>query len=178
MPSYLWPMTSPCPVLAGYRLVMSEFCACLLSMCIQNLPATHAFTVVWRLAYTVCHPFLTFYVSYFMISHSPRGWALLDVGLCLLSIYSLTAIISCHITLSFLLWHLFETILLYPFGSAIYSFPSGLVWPLVFYYITCEFLCPIVFSWSSLARLLFLGFLGPFPNSVFPWTFTNFIGIS
>ena len=162
MPSYLWPMTSPCPVLAGYRLVMSELCACLLSMCVQNLPATHAFAVVWRLACTVCHPLLTFYVSYFMISHSPRGWALLDVGLCLLSVYSLTAIISCHITLSFLLWHLFDTILLDPFGLAVYSFPCGLIWPLVFYYITYGLLCPICFLLIILGPFAFLGIPWPF----------------
>ena len=91
-----------------------------------------------------------------------RGWALLDVGLCLFSVYSLTAIISCHITLSFLLWHLFETILLYPFGSAIYFFPSGLVWPLVFYYITCELLCPICFLLVILGSFAFLGIPWPF----------------
>ena len=33
-----------------------------------------------------------------------------------------------------------------------------------------------VFPWASLAHLLVLGFLGPFTNFVFPWTFTDFIG--
>ena len=34
-----------------------------------------------------------------------------------------------------------------------------------------------VFPWASLAHLLVLGFLGPFPNFVFPWAFTYFIGL-
>ena len=46
MPSYLWPMTSPCPILAGYRLVMSRPYACLSSMYVQNLPTAHAFIVI------------------------------------------------------------------------------------------------------------------------------------
>ena len=36
MPSYLWPMTSLCPVLAGYRLVRSGPCTCLPSMYVQK----------------------------------------------------------------------------------------------------------------------------------------------
>ena len=163
MPSYLWPMTSLRPVLVGYRLMRFGPYTCLPSICVQNLSVTHSSAVVWRLAYTVCHPFLTFYVSYFMISHSSRGWALLDVGLCLLSVYSLTAIISCHITLLFLLWHLFDTILLDPFGPAVYSFPSGSVLPLVFYYLTCRLLCPICFL---------LVILGPFAFLGIPWFFS------
>ena len=35
---------------------------------------------------------------------------------------------------------------------------------------------PFVFPWASWARLLSLGFLGPFPNFALPWAFTNFIG--
>ena len=33
-------------------------------------------------------------------------------------------------------------------------------------------------SWASLVHLLSLGFLGPFPNSVFPWAFTNSFGLT
>ena len=36
---------------------------------------------------------------------------------------------------------------------------------------------PFVFPWASLAHLLALGFLGPFTNFVFPWVFTDFIGL-
>ena len=35
----------------------------------------------------------------------------------------------------------------------------------------------LFFSWASLAHLLSLDFLGSFANSVFPWAFTNFIGL-
>ena len=69
--SYLLPLTHdpPPPVLARYRLVKSGPCACLISVCVQNLLA--AFAVVWRLVCTSCHPFLTSYgVSYFLIPHS------------------------------------------------------------------------------------------------------------
>ena len=37
---------------------------------------------------------------------------------------------------------------------------------------------PFVFPWASLVHLLALGFLGPFTNFVFPWAFTEFIGLS
>ena len=43
-------------------------------------------------------------------------------------------------------------------------------------FLTYELLCPF-FPWASLAHLLTLGFLGPFTNFVFPWDFTNFIGL-
>ena len=36
---------------------------------------------------------------------------------------------------------------------------------------------PFVFLWASSAHLLALGFLGPFPNFVFPWAFTGFVGL-
>ena len=43
IPPYLWPMTPPCPILAGYRLVVPEPHACFPFMYVQNLPAAHAF---------------------------------------------------------------------------------------------------------------------------------------
>ena len=46
IPSYLWLMTSPCPVLAGYRLMKSRPCACLSSMYVQNLFVAHMFAMV------------------------------------------------------------------------------------------------------------------------------------
>ena len=39
------------------------------------------------------------------------------------------------------------------------------------------FSVPFASSWASLAHLLSLGFLGSFPNSAFPWAFTNFFGL-
>ena len=71
MPFYLLPMTSLRLVLAGYRLVRFEPCACLPSICVQNLLAAHSSAVVWRLACIACRPFsLTFYVGCFLISCS------------------------------------------------------------------------------------------------------------
>ena len=43
-------------------------------------------------------------------------------------------------------------------------------------FLTYRLLCPF-FPWASLAYLFALGFLGPFTNFVFPWAFTNFIGL-
>ena len=37
---------------------------------------------------------------------------------------------------------------------------------------------PFASSWASLVHLLSLDFLDPFPNSVFPWVFTNSSGLS
>ena len=37
---------------------------------------------------------------------------------------------------------------------------------------------PFVFPWASLAHLLALGFFSLFTNFVFPWAFTDFIGLS
>ena len=54
MPSEsLTPPTSPCSILAGYRLVVLGPYACLHSICIQSLPAAHSSAVVWRLAVCV-----------------------------------------------------------------------------------------------------------------------------
>lgn len=76
----LWPITSPCLVLAGYRLVRFGSCACLSSMYVQNLHAAHASAVVGLHS-------LSLVLDYFLISLSfmacpIRGWALLDDGLC------------------------------------------------------------------------------------------------
>ena len=69
----LLPLTHdpPLPVLTGYRLVMSGLCACSTPKYIQNLSATYAFVVVWRLVCAFCRSFLTHYgVNCFLISHS------------------------------------------------------------------------------------------------------------
>lgn len=61
----------PLFVLAGYRLVMFVPCACNISMYVQNLSATYAFVMVWRLVYAFCCSSLTSYgVNFFLISHS------------------------------------------------------------------------------------------------------------
>ena len=43
-------------------------------------------------------------------------------------------------------------------------------------FLTYGLLCPF-FPWASLAYLFALGFLGFFTNFVFPWAFTDFIGL-
>ena len=47
MPSYLWPMISSCPILAGYRLVKSGPYACLSSTYVQNLPTAPCICRGW-----------------------------------------------------------------------------------------------------------------------------------
>ena len=68
---YLWPMTPPRPILAGYRLVVLGPCACFPFMYVQNLLVAHAFAVTWRLTCTIFRPSLSFYVSCFIILCSP-----------------------------------------------------------------------------------------------------------
>ena len=73
-------MTSPCPVLAGYRLLRSGPCTCLSSMYVQNLLATYASAVVGL------HSLLSvldhFLVSFSFMACPIWGWALLGGGLC------------------------------------------------------------------------------------------------
>ena len=157
--SYLLPLTHdpPPPVLAGYRLVKSGPCACLISTCVQNLPV--AFAVVWRLVCTSYHPFLTSYgVSYFLIPHSLwptpfRGRALLNCGLFFLQPsfvpFCSLATISYRTTLAFLLWH-YLTLACWACYLFFSQWHNVVIW--VLYYITCGLFCPIYFV---------LGILGP-----------------
>ena len=73
-------MTSPCPILAEYRLVRSGPYACLSSIYVQNMSATHAPAVVGL------HSLLSvldhFLVSLSFMACPSRGWALLNGGLC------------------------------------------------------------------------------------------------
>ena len=55
-------------------------------------------------------------------------------------------------------------------GQPFISSLSGLAWPLVFIYLWAP-MSLLAFPWASSARLLSLGFLGPFANSTFPWAF-------
>ena len=79
-----WPTT---PILARYRLVVPEPCACSTSVCIQSLSATHAFAMAWRLVCAFCCSFLTscgvnrFLSLYSLWLASFKGWVLLDCGL-------------------------------------------------------------------------------------------------
>ena len=176
MPSYLWPTTSPCPVLAGYRLVRFGSCACLSSVYIQNLLATHASTMVGLHSLpSVLNHFMVS-LSFYGLPYSGLGlawqWALLFLQP---TIFPTT--ISCHTTLSFLLRSCFASIWLGLFGPAVYSSPNGSASHWFFYYITGRLLCPICFPLGIPARLLPLGFLNPFLNFALPWAFTEFFGL-
>ena len=78
-PSFLWPVTSPYPVLAGYRLVRSGPCACLSSMYVQNLLTAHASAVIGL--HSLPPVFDYFLVSISFMACPIRGCALLDGGL-------------------------------------------------------------------------------------------------
>ena len=102
MLSYLWLMTSPCPVLAGYRLVMSGPCVCLSFMYIQNLPATHAFAVVGLHSLPSVFWLFFGFPFFYGLLHSGAG-PCLTMGFAFLQPTIFSATISCHTTLSFLL---------------------------------------------------------------------------
>ena len=72
-------MTSPCPILARYKLVESRPYVCLYFMYVQNLPAAHASVVVGlhSLPPVLDH----FLVSLSFMACPIWGWALLDGGL-------------------------------------------------------------------------------------------------
>ena len=101
-------MISSCPVLARYRLVMSGSCACLSFLYVQNLPAVHAFAVVGL------HNLPSIFWLFFGL---PFFYDLphLEAGPCLTMCFAFlqptlfSATISCHITLSFLLWSCCES---------------------------------------------------------------------
>ena len=101
------------------------------------------------------------------------GWAPFDTGLYISPspfscLPSCSAIVSCHSCCN-------DLTLSGPFGPTVYSFPNGLTQPWAF--LPMGSCVPFVFPWASLAHLLALGFLGPFTNFVFPWAFTDFIGL-
>ena len=118
-------MTSPPLVLAGYRRVMYGPCACFTSIYIQNLPAAHAFAIIWRLVCTFYPPSSASYdVSHFLASHSlkPASFKagfLLGYGLSLLQPTPL----------------LFSAVFVFPaaplyysYCSIIWSKPAGPLW--------------------------------------------------
>ena len=176
MPSYFWPMTSLCLVLAGYSLVRSRPCACLPSMYVQK--SARCFLICRGLE--ACLHSLSFVLWPFIwvafwFPAPLRGWYLFITGLytffgpfldCphFLPYYSIIPAAmtqSCWASLGL------------PFTLS----PWALAWPLVFL-LMGSYIPFVFFSWASLARLLPLSFLIPFTNSAFPWAITNFIGLS
>ena len=129
--------------------------------------------LLW-LACTVCRPFLTiFWFPFPLWLALPRDWALLDGGFCFFFNPPFFPLPSPIIPAA----KLFASILLGLFGPAVYSSPNGPIRPLVFI-TSLEGSCVLfVFPWASRARLLSLGFLGPFLNFAFLWVFTEFFGV-
>ena len=189
MLSYLWLMTSPRLVLAGYRLMMLRPCACFTSMYFQSLLAAHALVMIWRPVCTFCRSFLAFYgVGCFLISYFLRPcflWgfcqivgflfsslSFYQIGFCQLASFSHISI-ALPLFLAISLW--------YSCYDVIWSKPAGPLWAcylwlnIVIWAFSVVLLAgscvPFVFSWASLAHLLSLGFLGPFPNFAFPYAF-------
>ena len=176
MPSYLWPITSPCLVLAGYKLVRSGPWACLSSMYIQNLHAAHAFTIVGLHSLLSVLDYFLVPLSFMVCPTSGLGiawwWALLLFSLpfFLLPFPTIPLYHSCY-----------EVVCLNPAGPlwAYRLFFSQ--WPSMtigsFITSVAGSCVQFVFPWASRTRLLSLGFLGPFLNFAFPWVFTEFFGL-
>ena len=159
-------MTSPCPILAGYRLVRSESCACLSSMYVQNLPAAHASAMIGL------HSMLSIF-DYFLVSLSfmvcpIRAGPCLTVGFAFLqpTLFPAT-ILSYHFINPAA--KLFCLNLVGPLWACRLFFSQ---WPsttIGSFIISLAGSCvSFVFPWVSRARLLPLGFLGPFLNFAFP----------
>ena len=182
MPSYLWPMTSLCLVLAGYRLVRSGPCACLPSMYIQK----SAYCSLIRRGLEACLHSLPFVLWPFMwvafwFPAPLKGWYLFITGLytsfgpfldCphFLPYYSVISAImtqSCWASLGL------------PFTLS----PSTLKWPLVFllmgscvpFVFSLGHPWPVCFLWTSSSILLTLHSHGLLLTSLdFPGSITSF----
>jgi len=61
--------------------------------------------------------------------------------------------------------------------NVVIGFIFMLLWAFLTHYITRGLLCPISFFLSILGPFAFLGILGLFSSSAFPWVFTNFFGL-
>ena len=100
--SYLWPMTPPRPILAGYRMVVSSLARAFLSYMSKNLPAAHAFAAVWSFVCTVYLTSSFFYMGHSVFPPPLTSWALFDDGSYISLAHSLVSFISCNVVLLFL----------------------------------------------------------------------------
>jgi len=154
-------MTSPCPVLAGYRLVRSRPYTCLSSKYVQNLSAAHASAVVGL--HSMLSVLNHFLVSLFFMACPIRGWALLDGGLCFFFSPPFFLLISPVIPL----YHSCCEVVLFQSSWASLGLPFIL--PLIaqqdhwfLCYITSGLLCPICFPLDVPGPFVFLGLPRPF----------------
>ena len=154
MPSYLWPLTSLCPVLAGYRLVRSGPCACLPSICVQNLPVALSSVVVWRLACTACCSFFDLLCELLFDFLLPLG---VDIYLLLgFTFLDCSHFLSYHSVIHAVMTQSCWASLGLPFILS----PSGLTWPLVF-----------LLMGSGVPFVFLLSILGPFAFFGLPYLF-------
>ena len=144
--------------------------------------------MVWRLICTFYHPSLTSYgVSYFsdfsfLMACSLKGldfawlWALLLSGYSFAPFCSL-ATISCHTTLSFLLWCYLTQVCWASLGLLLILLSMTQYDHWAFYYIACGLLCPIYFPFGHPWPICFpCASSAIFSNSAFLWVFTNSFG--
>ena len=149
-------MTSPCPILAGYRLVMSRPYACLSSMYVQKSACCSCVCHGWPAQSAV--RFLTiFWFPFPLWLALPRDWALLDGGLCFSSAYPFFYyhLLPYHSIIPAA--KLFASILLGLFGPTVYSSLMAQYGHWFFYYITSGLLCPICFPFGVSGPFAFLG---------------------
>ena len=168
-------MTSLCPILAGYKLVMSAPCVCLPSMHVQKSACCslvhHGLEACLHSLPFVLWPFMW---AAFWFPVPLRGWYLFITRL----YTSFGPFLDCphflpyYFVIPAVMTQSYWVSLGLPFTLS----PNALTWPLVFLLMgSCV---PFVFfSWASLVRLLLLGFLIFFTNSAFPWVIINFIGL-
>ena len=103
MPSYLWPMTSLCPILVRYRLVRLGPCACLPSMYVQKSACCSlAFRGLEACLYSLPLVLWPFMWAFFDFPLPLGADIYLLLGFTLFLAHFLIAPISYHITLSFL----------------------------------------------------------------------------
>ena len=124
----------------------------------KSLPAAHVSAATWRLSVCVSWPFMR---AFFWFFAPFRRWASYDNGLYISLAHfwfsSLPATLNCYSCRN-------DLILLDPFlGRPFIPFLSGLSRALFCFYSWAP-----MSLWASTARLLSLGFLGLFANSILP----------
>ena len=193
MPSYLWPTTSSHPVLAEYRLVVPEPCACLPSICVQKF-AYCSFVCHGLEAYlhSLSYFFFFFNLLYKLLFRFPtplRSWALFDIGP---NIF-FGLFLDCPHFLSY--YFIIPTIMTQScwasLGQPFTLSLSGLAWPLVLllmgscvpFVFSLGHPRPIFFLWASLAFLLtlhsyeFLLTSSGFPSPITLFSSLGFMGL-
>ena len=170
-----WPTTSYIGwvhVGGAWALRVLDFCLCPKPTCCSCIrrgglsahPANHPWLLI---AWVVYWSFILLWLA------ALWGWAFFYYGLFLIQ----PILLFFSIVLHFLPYHsatlvvmLFDPSLLGLFGSATRSPLNDSMWSfgLCIALLIGSFV-PFISFWASLAHLLSLGFLNPFPNFVFPW---------